>query len=92
MHVGGGVAERRRLPATFLSQRVAPVGDRGAIEGRQRASFGERHCREAAETELAALATDGDALDPRLGPGALYEQVQTSAVAVRSGFLGSVSV
>ena len=78
----GGVGEREHaLEAALLGERVASGAGKPAVGERLGAGFLKRDEREAAESEFASSAADGESLNPASGAGRLDFEVEAVAVA-----------
>ena len=82
----GSHCEGWNAGSAFLGKRVAPGRYRGAVVQRLLARQREADIRIPSEADVAALAVDGDSLDPALRAGFGDGQVQRSAVSGQARF------
>lgn len=76
-------------PCAALFQRQVPaLAGRLAVDEGLLPGLGQVDQGEAAEAELTAAATDGEALNPVAGSGRLGEEVEAIAVGMSSGRSG----
>ena len=82
----GGHSETRNRGPSLFGNRVASRRDSRAIIHGLLARSRKADIRKSSETDIVALAIDGDSLDPALGSALGNGQVERSAVSVQPSF------
>ena len=85
-HTRGGFGEGGdALGAAFLGKGIPALTGELAVGQRFLSSLGQGDQGEAAESQLAATATDDEPLNPAPGSAGLDEEVQSVSIGVSSG-------